>query len=147
MALVVMVSFVAIVARLTLTPPTQPSTVAYAQPTFNLLTVTPNKLVRIYGEGFSFNEPNGYQVVTTFHVGSLKSYSVTATDGYIIGTDVDISMLPPGVYDCWITDPTFGNSNHVTLTIAMPVPEFSSLAVVAFSALAASLYLLRRRRC
>lgn len=29
---------------------------------------------------------------------------------------------------------------------SQPVPEFSGLAVVAFSALAASLYLLRRRR-
>jgi hypothetical protein len=135
-ALVVMVSFVAIVTRLTLTPT--------VHPTFAILVVQPNRLIRIYGENFTSPPPNGV-LANTLHIGNT-TYEITSTDGYIIGTDVDVSRLPPGVYDCWITDPYLGNSNHVTLTIATPVPEFSSLAVVAFSALAASLYLLRRRR-
>ena len=42
---------------------------------------------------------------------------------------------------------TPGSGNNVGLPQTnIPVPEFSGIAVVAFSALAASLYLLRRRR-
>jgi hypothetical protein len=87
-------------------------------PTLWILVVTPNKLVRIYAEGFSgFN--GGYLVATTLHIGNIKNYTVHAIDGYIIGTDVDISMIPAGSYDCWITDPSFGDSNHVSLSITV----------------------------
>jgi hypothetical protein len=40
-----------------------------------------------------------------------------------------------------------GSGNNIGLPPSnIPIPEFSGIAIVAFSALAASLYLLRRRR-
>ena len=42
--------------------------------------------------------------------------------------------------------PTQAAVNLAPSTSLTPIPEFSTVAVVAFSALAASLYLLRRRR-
>jgi hypothetical protein len=74
------------------------------------------------------------------------------------------AYLPPGSYSMTISAPgitsqtqsfvvTAGQSSSVgggqTLYMEqsnIPVPEFSGIAIVAFSALAASLYLLRRRR-
>jgi hypothetical protein len=42
---------------------------------------------------------------------------------------------------------TPGSGNNIGLPPSnIPVPEFSGIAIVAFSALAASLYLLRRKR-
>ncbi len=71
------------------------------------------------------------------------------------------AFLPPGSYKFTISSPglasqTFsvsvsagqtGNGLNAYLEQSnIPVPEFSGIAIVAFSALAASLYLLRRRR-
>jgi hypothetical protein len=71
------------------------------------------------------------------------------------------TYLPPGTYSFAISAPGFatqswsvavtsgqtGSGQDVYLQQSnIPVPEFSGIAVVAFSALAASLYLLRRRR-
>ena len=73
--------------------------------------------------------------------------------------------LVPGAYSMTISGPGYkatplgtisvtsgqsaqpGTGNNIGLPQTnIPVPEFSGIAVVAFSALAASLYLLRRRR-
>jgi hypothetical protein len=71
------------------------------------------------------------------------------------------AFLPPGSYKFSITEPGYapqtwsysvapgqsGSGANVYLEQSnIPVPEFSTVAVVAFSALAASLYLLKRRR-
>jgi hypothetical protein len=71
------------------------------------------------------------------------------------------SFLPPGTYKFSIAAPGYaaqswsvsvspgqsGTGQNVYLEQSqIPVPEFSGVAVVAFSALAASVYLLRRRR-
>ena len=85
-------------------------------PTFEILVVTPNKLVRVYGNNFT-DLLNGDPVPTTLHIENVKTYTVHAIDGSIIGTDVDVSMIPPGTYDCWISDPFLGDSNHIELTI------------------------------
>jgi len=71
------------------------------------------------------------------------------------------AYLPPGTYKFTISSPGYasqtwsvsvspgqtGTGQNVYLEQNnIPVPEFSGIAIVAFSALAASLYLLRRRR-
>ena len=71
------------------------------------------------------------------------------------------AYLPPGTYKFTISSPgyaaqtfsvvvspgQFGIGQNVYLEQSnIPVPEFSAIGIVAFSALAASLYLLRRRR-
>jgi hypothetical protein len=90
---------------------------ALTTPTFVILVVSPNKLVRIYAGGFSGNEGTTIPTATTLHIGNAKNYTLHAINGGIIGTDVDISMIPAGTYDCWMTDPVFGDSNHVPFTI------------------------------
>ena len=90
---------------------------AQTGPRVGIIVVTPNKLARIYAGGLSGNEGTSTTTATTLHIGTAKSYTVHAINGSIIGTDVDISMIPAGTYDCWLTDPVFGNSNHVSLTI------------------------------
>jgi hypothetical protein len=89
---------------------------AVTPPRVGIIVVTPNKLARIYAGGFSGLD-GSYLVATTLHIGNAMNYTVSALNGSITGTDVDISMIPAGTYDCWITDPLFGDSNHVPLII------------------------------
>jgi hypothetical protein len=71
------------------------------------------------------------------------------------------AYLPPGTYKFTISSPSYAaqtfsvvispgqagvGQNVYMQQNNVPVPEFSGVAVVAFSALAASVYLLRRRR-
>jgi hypothetical protein len=96
---------------------------------------------------------------------SWATVSILGADGFTYNTysyDGIYSMFAnPGTYKMTITMPGY---TSVTLPMSIstgqvstagnyglqqsfiPIPEFSGIAVVAFSALAASLYLLRRRR-
>jgi hypothetical protein len=71
------------------------------------------------------------------------------------------AYLPPGTYTFTLSNPGYtsqsfsvvvtngqsgGGQNQYLQQSQVPVPEFSTIGIVAFSALAASLYLLRRRR-
>jgi hypothetical protein len=113
------------------------------RPTLAIIVVEPTRLIRIYAENFTSPPPNGV-LANTLHIGNT-TWEITSVDGAIVGTDVDISRLAPGVYDCWITDPYLGDSNHVQIdTRVSPVPEFGGPMIVAFVALAGSFFLLRR---
>jgi hypothetical protein len=101
-----------------------------------------------------------------FRTISWDSVSVTGASGATLGSfytydGVYQAFLPPGNYKFTISAPGYapqtwsvsiapgqsGTGQNVYLQQnQIPVPEFSGVAVVAFSALAASVYLLKRRR-
>jgi hypothetical protein len=88
-----------------------------------------------------------------------KSWDFYTYDGYY---EMYLpSSTAPGTYQFTLTSPGYtsqswsvavsagqtGTGQNIYLEQSnIPVPEFSGIAIVAFSALAASLYLLRRRR-
>lgn len=86
----------------------------------SLLTVTPDKLIRIYAGEL----PNSGQISMplTFHMESLglaqvRDFTVHALNGSIMGTDVDISSLTSGAFKCWLEDGPRNASNIVALMI------------------------------
>ncbi len=100
-----------------------------------------------------------------FRTLSWGTVSVTGASGatwnFYTYDGVYQAFLPPGTYKFSISQPGYapqtwsvavspgqtGSGQNVYLEQSnIPVPEFSAVAVVAFSALAASLYLLKRRR-
>jgi hypothetical protein len=113
----------------------------------------------ISGGVYAFNWANEFRTL------SWGTVSVTGATGatwpFYTFDGIYEAFLPPGTYKFVISAPGYGAltfplsvSPGETSTAAnafleqnqIPVPEFSGVAVVAFSALAASLYLLRRRR-
>jgi hypothetical protein len=105
---------------------------------------------------------------------SISWYTVTVTGATGMPGSPFVSYTNDGLYELYLTPGTYamtlagpgyaptpmgsiavtagqggtpGSGNNIQLPPTnIPVPEFSGLAVVAFSALAASLYLLRRKR-
>jgi hypothetical protein len=113
----------------------------------------------ISGGVYAFNWANEFRTT------SWATVSVTGASGatWTIYTFDGIAegFLPPGTYKFVVSAPGYGAltfpysvspgesstaANAFLEQSQVPVPEFSGVAVVAFSALAASLYLLRRRR-
>jgi hypothetical protein len=102
--------------------------------------------------------PLSWATVTIASADGKWTYQQYTSDG------IYESFMPPGSYSMTISSPgitsqswsivvTAGQSSGVGTgqqlyleQSQIPVPEFSGIAIVAFSALAASLYLLRRRR-
>jgi hypothetical protein len=116
--------------------------------------------------GFVSGTVVGFTYAGDFRTESWGSISVVGASGATIGTfypwdGMYQAFLPPGQYKFTINQPGYapqtwaysvsagqsGTGANVYLEQSqIPVPEFSTVAVVAFSALAASLYLLKRRR-
>jgi hypothetical protein len=116
--------------------------------------------------GFVSGSVLGFTYAGDFRTQSWGTISVVGASGATIGTfypwdGMYQAFLPPGQYTFTISQPgyapqtiaysvTSGQSGAgVNVNLQqnqIPVPEFSTVAVVAFSALAASLYLLKRRR-
>jgi hypothetical protein len=116
--------------------------------------------------GFVSGSVVGFTYAGDFRTISWGSVVITAASGAVVGSGSTIDglvggYLPAGNYKFTVTVPgyapqTFAYSVTSGQTGAglnvylqqnqIPVPEFSTVAVVAFSALAASLYILKRRR-
>jgi len=116
--------------------------------------------------GFVSGSVLGFTYAGDFRTQSWGSISVVGASGATLGTfstydGIYQAYLPPGQYKFTISEPGYvpqtwsysvspgqsGIGADVYLQQSqIPVPEFSTAALVAFSALAASLYLLRRRR-
>jgi len=116
--------------------------------------------------GFVSGTVVGFTYAGDFRTQSWGTISVVGASGATIGTfdpwdGMYQAFLPPGQYTFTISQPGYapqtlsysvtsgqsGSGVNVNLEQSqIPVPEFSTVALVAFSALAASLYLLKRRR-
>jgi hypothetical protein len=116
--------------------------------------------------GFVSGNVLGFTYAGDFRTQSWGAISVVGASGATIGTfypwdGMYQAFLPPGQYKFTISQPgyapqtiaysvtsgqTGAGANVYLEQSQIPVPEFSTVAVVAFSALAASLYLLKRRR-
>ena len=116
--------------------------------------------------GFVSGDVLGFTYAGDFRTQSWGTISVVGASGATLGTfstydGLYQAYLPPGNYKFTISQPgyapqtiaysvtsgqTGAGANVYLEQSQIPVPEFSTVAVVAFSALAASLYLLRRRR-
>ena len=117
----------------------------------------------VSGQAWAFTWSNEFRPV------SWASVTIASADGkwtfqQYTQDGIYEAFLPPGSYSMTISEPgiasqtssfavTAGQSSGVGTGQQLylqqsniPVPEFSGIAIVAFSALAASLYLLRRRR-
>jgi hypothetical protein len=113
----------------------------------------------VSGNALAFTWANEFRPVSWYTVSvvgaSGASFNFYTFDG------IYEAYLPPGTYKFTIAGPgvtaqtfsvvvspgQFGVGQNVYLQQSnIPVPEFSAIGVVAFSALAASLYILRRRR-
>ena len=104
---------------------------------------------------------NGSTVFTDSNSGPVTVQPTSSFGSFYTYDGVYQTYLPTGQYSFTITAPGYvhqtwsvsiapgqvGTGQNVYLEQSnIPVPEFSGVAVVAFSALAASVYLLRRRR-
>jgi hypothetical protein len=108
-----------------------------------------------------FRSISWYPVVVTGATGAMQGQSFTSytNDGLYE------FYLAPGTYSMTLSGPGYPETSMGSIAVTagqtgtpysgnniglpptnIPVPEFSGLAIVAFSALAASLYLLRRKR-
>jgi hypothetical protein len=113
----------------------------------------------ISGGVYAFNWANEFR---TLSWGTVSVTGATgATWNFYTADGVYQAFLPPGTYTFTISAPGYGAlvfplsvspgesstaANAFLQESQIPIPEFSGVAVVALSALAASLYLLRRRR-
>jgi hypothetical protein len=103
---------------------------------------------------------NGSTTFTDSNSGSVSVTPASSFGSFYTYDGVYQAFLPPGQYKFTITSPGYtsqtwsvsvspgqtGTGQNIYLEQnSIPVPEFNRIAVVAFSALAASLYLLRRR--
>jgi hypothetical protein len=108
-----------------------------------------------------FRPVSWYPVVVTGVTGAMQGQSFTS----YINDGLYEFYLAPGTYSMTVSGPGYAETPMASIAVTagqtgtpysgnniglpptnIPVPEFSGLAVVAFSALAASLYLLRRKR-
>jgi hypothetical protein len=116
--------------------------------------------------GFVSGNVLGFTYAGDFRTQSWGTISVVGASGATLGTfstydGLYQTYLPPGNYKFTINEPGYApqtwaysvsagqsssGANVYLKQSQIPVPEFSTVAVVAFSALAASLYLLKRRR-
>jgi hypothetical protein len=114
----------------------------------------------ISGNALAFTWSNEFRTL------SWGSISVTGASGATLGTfytydGIYQAYLPPGQYTFTITAPGYtsqswsvsvtpgesGTAANIYLEQSnIPIPEFSTVAIMAVSALAASVYLLRRKR-
>ncbi len=89
--------------------------------TLQLLTVESNQTVTIYADGFP--DGTGKPMPLTLHVRNHFTgedetvFTVHALNGAVTGTDVDISLLPRGWYECYFTDSGGVESNRVPLIV------------------------------
>ena len=119
----------------------------------------------VSGNVFAFTWSNEFRTLSwgTISVTGSASAATNSSTGMSFYTYDGIyeAYLPPGQYSFTITAPGYapqtwsvsitpgetGTGQNVYLEQTnIPVPEFSAVAIVAFSALAASLYVLRRKR-
>jgi hypothetical protein len=117
----------------------------------------------VSGTALAFTWSNEFRTISWYTVSVLGASNMTfnsyTTDGlyefYLVPGQYSMSLSGPGykatpMGTISVTSgqtSTPGTGNNVGLPQSnIPIPEFSGIAVVAFSALAASLYLLRRRR-
>jgi hypothetical protein len=116
--------------------------------------------------GFVSGSVVGFTYAGDFRTISWGTITVVGASGATLGIGPTVDglygmYLPAGNYKLTYTVPGYApqtvaysvtsgqvgtGANIYLLQNQIPVPEFSTVAVVAFSALAASLYLLRRRR-
>jgi len=117
----------------------------------------------ISGTALAFTWSNEFRSISWYTVTVLGANNITfnsyTNDGiyefYLVPGQYSMSIAGPGykttalgsisVTDGQTGAPGSGNNVQLQQT-NIPIPEFSGIAVVALSALAASLYLLRRRR-
>jgi hypothetical protein len=116
--------------------------------------------------GFASGSVLGFTYAGDFRTLSWGAISVVGASGASLATyptydGLYQAYLPAGQYKFTITEPGY-TPQTIAYTVTagqsgiganvylqqgqIPVPEFSTVALVAFSALAASLYLLRRKR-
>jgi hypothetical protein len=91
-------------------------------PKIGLTTFKSNKIIRLYANGLATPEEGG-PTETILRIRALGedvdalTYTVTALNGVISGTDIDISKLTIGGYEAWLTDMTGEESNRIPLVI------------------------------
>jgi hypothetical protein len=114
----------------------------------------------VSGSIVGFTYAGDFRTISWGSVVVVGASGATLAQGYSIDGLVG-AYLPPGQYKFTVSVPGYApqtisysvtsgqSSTGVNVYLQqnqIPVPEFSTVAVVAFSALAASLYLLKRRR-
>jgi hypothetical protein len=114
----------------------------------------------VSGSIVGFTYAGDFRTISWGSVVVVGASGATLAQGYSIDGLVG-AYLPPGQYKFTVSVPGYapqtisysvtsgmsgGLANVYLQQNQVPVPEFSTVAVVAFSALAASLYLLKRRR-
>jgi len=114
----------------------------------------------ISGDVFAMNYLNEWRTTSWYGV-TAAAASGTGSWNFYTYDGMYQAFLPPGSYSFTIAGPGVASQTLALVVSAgesssaanvylqqsqVPVPEFSGLAIVAFAALAASVYLLRRRR-